>query len=101
MTKIELAVVETIRNSGLSNYEIAKSLNISRSLVGRWAKTGRISVENLSVLCAFLQIDANRLLQIHSEDHHLSELEQEIINLLKQSNKDKSVYLPAIRKLLS
>ncbi|CAK3644062.1 XRE family transcriptional regulator [Vibrio sp. 10N.222.54.A1] len=101
MTKIELAIVETINKSGLSNYEIAKNLNVSRSLVGRWAKTGKISVENLGGLCSLLGIDANQLLQIYSEDQYLSEIEQEIINLLKQSNKEKSVYLPAIRKLLS
>ena len=101
MTKIELAIIEAIRKSGLSNYEIAKSLNVSRSLVGRWAKTGKISVENLGGLCSLLNIDSNQLLQVHSEDHCLTDLEQEIINVLKQTHKDHSVYLPAIRKLLS
>jgi len=101
MTEIELAIIEAIRNSGLSNYEIAKKLNVSRSLAGRWSKTGKLSVENLGGLCSLLNIDANKLLKIHKEDHSLSELEQEILSALTKSSRDNSAYLPAIRKLLS
>ncbi len=102
MTRIEKAIVAAIQTSGFSNYEIANRLDVSRSLVGRWANTGKISVEKLGALCRLLDIDANELLHsFPSSDHELSTLQQEVIQLVRHLPENDHHLLLATKKMLS
>ncbi len=102
MTRIELAIITAIRNSGLSNYQIAKQLDVSRSLVGRWASTGKISVEKLGPLCELLNIDANQILQVtYTTEDQLPELKQEVIQSIRQLPKEDFFLLEAAKRMLS
>ncbi len=102
MTPVEAAIIQAIENSGLSNYEIANRLNVSRSLVGRWRKTGKISVEKLGELCVLVNVDANRLLCItYIEEQNLPSLKREVIQLIRQLPKEEDYLLKATKKLLS
>ena len=57
MTPTEKRISNAIKNSGLSNTELAKKVNVERTSISKWIKTGRISVENLASLCLVLNID--------------------------------------------
>jgi transposase len=102
MTQIEQAIIKAISSSGLSNYEIANHLNVSRSLVGRWQSTGKISVEKLGVLCELLELDANKLLKnAYLEELELPQLKQEVIQSVRKCRKEDDYLLLAVKKLLS
>nr|WP_014343653.1 transcriptional regulator [Aliivibrio fischeri]AEY78239.1 hypothetical protein [Aliivibrio fischeri] len=102
MTQIEQAIIKAIKSSGLSNYEIANHLNVSRSLVGRWQNTGKISVEKLGILCELLELDANKLLKnTYLEELELPQLKQEVIQSVRKCPKEDDYLLLAVKKLLS
>ncbi|WP_258106029.1 helix-turn-helix domain-containing protein [Vibrio jasicida] len=102
MTQIELAIIAVIKNSGLSNYQIANELGVSRSLVGRWARTGKISVEKLGPLCKLLNVDANQVLQIsYRNERELPKIKQEIIQFIRQLPEEDFYLLEATKKMLS
>ncbi|EJV0278493.1 TPA: helix-turn-helix domain-containing protein [Vibrio parahaemolyticus] len=102
MTQIEQAIVMAIKHSGLSNYQIANKLGISRSLVGRWANTGKISVEKLGPLCELLNIDANQILLVsYSTEKELPELKQELIQIIRQLPEEDFFLLEAAKRMFS
>lgn len=102
MTLIEQTIINAIESSGFSNYEIANRLNVSRSLVGRWRKTGKISVEKLGCLCELLDLDANKLLKVsYKHEKELSPLKQELIQLVRHHSEESDYLLKAAKKLLS
>ncbi|EGU47177.1 hypothetical protein VII00023_19054 [Vibrio ichthyoenteri ATCC 700023] len=102
MTLIEQTITNAIKSSGFSNYEIANRLNVSRSLVGRWRNTGKISVEKLGALCDLLNLDANKLLQSsYKQEADLPQLKQEIIQLVRCHSEESDYLLKATKKLLS
>lgn len=61
--QIRERITEAIRNSGMTQTELAKRLNIYQSAVGQYL-SGRAlpALDTLSNLCAVLDLDANYIL---------------------------------------
>ena len=57
MTPLELRISEAVTSSKLTYTEIARRANVERTAVGKWAKTGKITVNNFVKLCQVIDID--------------------------------------------
>jgi transcriptional regulator with XRE-family HTH domain len=62
MSPTEKRISEIIKDSGLTYSELARRVNVERSAVGKWVKTGKMSIDNFASLCSELSIDPNYLL---------------------------------------
>ncbi|WP_390240628.1 hypothetical protein [Vibrio sp. R78045] len=57
MTPLELRISEAVTSSTLTYAEIARQANVERTAVGKWAKTGKITINNFVKLCQVVDID--------------------------------------------
>ena len=57
MTPLELRISEAVRSSELTYTEIARRTNVERTAVGKWAKTGKITVNNFVKLCDSIEVE--------------------------------------------
>ena len=57
MTPLELRISEAVTSSGLTYTEIARRANVERTAVGKWARTGKITVNNFVKLCQAIDLD--------------------------------------------
>ncbi|CAH1525864.1 conserved hypothetical protein [Vibrio owensii] len=62
MTPLELRISEAVSSSKLTHTEIAKRSNVDRTAVGKWARTGKITVNNFVKLCQAIEVDPLEIL---------------------------------------
>ncbi|ANS88171.1 helix-turn-helix transcriptional regulator (plasmid) [Vibrio scophthalmi] len=62
MTPLELRISDAIRSSGLTYTEIARRTDVERTAVGKWAKTGKITVNNFVKLCSAINVSPMNVL---------------------------------------
>ncbi|MCI8420790.1 MAG: helix-turn-helix transcriptional regulator [Clostridia bacterium] len=61
--KIHQKLAEAIKNSGISQSELARRLNLSQSNISHYIKGDKMpSLETFANLCAVLDLDANDIL---------------------------------------
>ncbi|MEC6817189.1 hypothetical protein VXS05_19425 [Photobacterium toruni] len=82
--EIERRISQLILGSELEYVEIAKLCGVERSTVGKWAKTGKITLHNFSRLCSVLNVDIEHILNLKKEpDDELILLSDKIKKLNK------------------
>ena len=66
--QIQNRIIESIKESGLTQTEIASKLNISRSAISHYVKADILpTLDTLANLCKLLDLDANYILCLDSE----------------------------------
>ncbi len=69
MTPLELRISDVVKSSELTYTEIAHRTGVERTAVGKWAKTGKITVNNFTKLCTVLNVNPmNVLFGLEYED---------------------------------
>lgn len=65
LNQIREKIIEAIKNSGLSQTEIGKKLNVSQQTIGQYLN-GRAmpALDTFANLCVILDVDANEILGI-------------------------------------
>ncbi|EGU31270.1 hypothetical protein VII00023_22844 [Vibrio ichthyoenteri ATCC 700023] len=74
MCVIEDKIKSVIIRSDLDYTEIAKRCGVERSAVGKWAKTGKISLQNFAKLCSVFNLDPNEILNLRKNASSVSEV---------------------------
>ncbi|MGR5465257.1 helix-turn-helix domain-containing protein [Photobacterium damselae] len=64
MCELDNKIKKIIINSGLDYADIARKCGVERSTVGKWAKNGKISLQNFSRLCEIMNLDAEDILNL-------------------------------------
>ncbi len=68
--QIQKRIIESIKESGLTQTEIASKLNISRSAISHYVKADILpALDTLANLCKLLDLDANYILCLDSENN--------------------------------
>ena len=68
--QIQKRIIESIKESGLTQTEIASKLNISRSAISHYVKADILpALDTLENLCKLLDLDANDILSLDSENN--------------------------------
>ncbi|MFA0175385.1 helix-turn-helix transcriptional regulator [Vibrio lentus] len=88
-----------ISNSGLKKAQIARELEISRTTVSGWERTGSISRENLSKLCDLLGVDVTDV-YLNTNDLLLAPLQIKVFQLTRNLPREKYYKLEEVIRLL-
>lgn len=88
---IEYKIRDLILRSDLDYVEIARRCGVERSTVGKWAKTGKITLHNFSRLCIVLNVDVECVLNIKKKPN--SELLTLIDKIKKLNSNDPRIIL--------
>ena len=68
LDNIRNKLIEAIKNSGLSQTELAKELNVNQSMISDYLRGKKMpSIETFANLCKILDIDSNDILCINDK----------------------------------
>ncbi|MFA0077688.1 helix-turn-helix domain-containing protein [Vibrio artabrorum] len=91
-----------IKNSPLSNFEIAKRVGVSHTTINRWMENGGVKIEHVIKVCEVLNIDFYSLFE-RGPDYdlsHISSLERKVLELMQKIPKEKYYKLEEVIRLL-
>ncbi|WP_394213456.1 hypothetical protein [Enterovibrio calviensis] len=97
MTDFEQRLIDVIDELDLSPSQISRDIDVGRAAVGKWAKTGKISVESLIQFTTFYNLNPEFIL-LGKRD--ISDKQQQCIEIIKSLESD-DMRLDIILKILS
>lgn len=102
--KIKNNLLESIKESGITQNDLAKKLEISQTAISKYFSRGSLpSLEIFANLCDILDLDANEILCLHNygierygkpviqQAEPLDKHEQELFNIFKQLSRDNQM----------
>ncbi len=86
---IRLKLIEAIKNSGLTQVELAKRLGLCQQSIGQYLHNNKMpALDTFANLCEILDLDANEILCIRrSESERISKYSQNYFGNIEVHNK--------------
>lgn len=97
---IESKIIDLLKETSLSKSEIARFCGVTRGSVQYWARSGKVSKNNLVKLCTILNQDVNSILDIEGTTNSLRPLQEKAIKLIRYLPNSDYYKLEEVVKIL-
>ena len=97
---IESKVIDLLGETSVSKSEIARLCDVTRASVQYWARTGKVSKDNLVKLCNILNQDINSFLDVQVQLKTLRPLQEKAIKIIKDLPDSEYYKLEDVIKIL-